>query len=391
MNILFTIGRYANIGGTEKITTFLANAFAARGHRVAVASLLEPPAPEKFGLSEKVACVDASRGDGRTALIRRLLVEREIDVVLNQWCLPFYVTRMLNKARRGLRTSLVSVLHGVPDKSKKVISARNAAAKAKGLRRLAARAKAAAVDWVVRASERYVYRASDRYVLLSEAFKPDFRKYTGLGETPKLVAIPNPLTIAPPAEVAFAAKRREILYAGRMDLENKRPDRIVEAWAELAGRFPDWRLVLSGDGPDKAALERMVRERGVERVEFAPFTAAEPVERYRAADVFVLTSDLEGFGLALVEAMAFGAVPVVYGSYAAARDIVSDGAEGFVTPVPYSKDATAGALAHLMENASLREEMARAAAAKARSFSLESVVARWEGLFEELSGERSGK
>ncbi len=91
----------------------------------------------------------------------------------------------------------------------------------------------------------------------------------------------------------------------------------------------------------------------------------------------MLTSDFEGFGLVIVEAMQFGVVPVVYGSYLAVYDIIEDGKNGIITPMPYNIDNTVGSLRKLMDDSNLRQQMATNAIVKAKKFSVDNVVNEW--------------
>ncbi|MTU75594.1 glycosyltransferase, partial [Parabacteroides merdae] len=101
--------------------------------------------------------------------------------------------------------------------------------------------------------------------------------------------------------------------------------------------------------------------------------------------LFLLASDLEGWGLVLVESMSYGVVPVVYGSYEAVHDIIDDGVSGFVVPKPYSCEAMTGRIRRLMDDGGLRARMASAAISAASRFDLGSIAARWYGLFDEIN------
>ena len=389
MNILFTIGSYDSFGGTERITTVLANALAGEGV-VVIAAFRGECRPEKFGLSSKVFCENLEGNSAEN--LRAALLRYKIDVVINQWCLPFYVTRTINKARRGLAVKLISALHGLPDKSKKVIVAEDAVKKSRGISRLFARARLYATHLAIKASIRYVYRKSDAYVVLSEGFITVFKEYTGLKCLSRLYAIGNPITIKvdlPSPELAN--KKKQIRYVGRMDKENKRVNRIIEAWEAVCGDYPDWNLLLVGGGPHLADLERYVEEHAVPRVAFTGFLADDPIEQYKESSIFMLTSDLEGFGLVLVEAMSYGVVPVVYGSYVAVHDIVTDGKDGFITAMPYSQAETVAKMKMLMDDNSLMRRMSAAAIKKANRFSLESTMDKWRGLLRKVAEVRTRK
>ena len=66
------------------------------------------------------------------------------------------------------------------------------------------------------------------------------------------------------------------------------------------------------------------------------FQVSPPIQHYKEASIFLLTSDLEGFGLVVIESMSYGVVPVVYGSYEAIYDIIDNGKSGLITPIPYN-------------------------------------------------------
>ena len=121
--------------------------------------------------------------------------------------------------------------------------------------------------------------------------------------------------------------------------------------------------------------------RGLERIEFVGF--ANPESWYAKAKLLLLTSDLEGFGLVLVEAMASRCVPIALGSYPAVYDIVTGGC-GIVVPVPYDEKRYAHAVESLMNDESKRLAMAGNGLVRAESFSVKAVVDRYEALFAKL-------
>ena len=390
MKILFLLGVYPNYGGTEKVTTLLANEFTKQGHCVSIVSF-EQPFPE---LAEKelnplirlhALSKPVNSADNRRKL-RAIVHEEQTDTIINQWCLPFYVTQLINHARKGTRCKLISVLHGVPDKSKRIIVAADAVANASNpIKRLICKAKYHLSRTIIRRSIRYVYKKSDRYVVLSNGFIHSFRQYTGLSDTSKLLAIGNPVTIPIEHNTDYVGKKsKQILYVGRMDLENKRVNRIVEAWEVVHKDYPDWQLVLVGDGPHRQQLQNYSKEHHIQRITFTGFVKEEPITYYKQATVLMLTSDLEGFGLVIVEGMSYGVIPVVYGSYAAVYDIITDGEDGFITPMPYSRETTVACLRSIMDNPERARAMSAAAIEKSRRFTPETVLKQWNNLFNSL-------
>lgn len=391
MKILFVIGVYPNYGGTEKVTTLLANEFTKQGHSVAIVSF-EQPFPELAekellpGIRLHALSKPVNSAENRRRL-RALVHEEQTDIIINQWCLPFYVTRLINQARKGTRCKLVAVLHGVPDKSKRIIAVEDSISQANNsLKRFFRQCKYHLIRVIIKRSIRYVYHHSDRYVVLSHSFIKTLQEFSGLFDTPNLLVIGNPVTIPVDYSTDYLSdKRKQILYVGRMDMENKRVNRIIEAWEELYKTFSEWELILVGDGPHRKELQTYVKEHEIERVTFTGFVKEEPIRFYQQASILMLTSDLEGFGLVIVEGMSYGVVPVVYGSYAAVYDIITDGADGYITPQPYSRELTVERLRSLMNNPELMHSMSAAAVSKSRLFSLLAILSQWEQLFQSVT------
>lgn len=105
------------MGGVETVTAILANEFSARGHAVHVVSFEQvTETPTRAGQPGHPAPAELPRLQraNRDAL-RDILATCRIDVIINQWCLPFHVTRLCRKAMKGLPCRLLAVHHNAPD------------------------------------------------------------------------------------------------------------------------------------------------------------------------------------------------------------------------------------------------------------------------------------
>jgi phosphatidylinositol alpha-1,6-mannosyltransferase len=111
-------------------------------------------------------------------------------------------------------------------------------------------------------------------------------------------------------------------------------DRVIESLARLRISHPDLVYVVAGDGDDRPRLERLAAAQGLaERVRFIGYIAeTELPDLYRAADVFVMPSTGEGFGIVFLQAMASG-IPVIGGDADGSRDPLRDGADGLLVAV----------------------------------------------------------
>jgi phosphatidylinositol alpha-1,6-mannosyltransferase len=125
--------------------------------------------------------------------------------------------------------------------------------------------------------------------------------------------------------------KKVLLTVGRIDAREryKGHDRVIKAIPKLLADDHDVVYVIIGEGDDRSRLERLAHELGVaDRVRFTGGCATETiVEAYRMADLFVMPSTGEGFGIAFLEAMACG-TPALGLTVAGARDALADGELG---------------------------------------------------------------
>ena len=327
-------------------------------------------------------------GHGNVATLRGILTSRHIEVVINQWGLPFFPALILKKAAKGLGVKTIAVYHNDPSTNGKLKSVELLLEKTGNpLRKFLLRMAHGVFKQITSASMRYVYRNSDRYVVLSESFVDGFRKFTRLKDTKKLAVITNPVTIETSGyELDLIKKCQEVLFVGRIDNNQKRVFRVVDVWAQVECVCPDWTLVIVGDGPDKVGMERYASSLGLRNIRFEGFR--NPRSYYERASLLLLTSEYEGFGLVIVEAMSFGVVPIVLDSYTAVHDILEDGKDGRIVPYRskegFCPKAMAEMLLELMENQRSRERMAKAARDKSFLFSRGSVCTHWNKMLKDV-------
>ncbi|MDA2914315.1 glycosyltransferase, partial [Acidobacteriia bacterium AH_259_A11_L15] len=155
-------------------------------------------------------------------------------------------------------------------------------------------------------------------------------------------------------ELGLPAEAVVLLYAGRLAPE-KGLDNLLQALHRLAA--PGVWLLLAGEGRSRKALEEQARSLPLPRVLFLGLQGQKQLARsYVAADIFVLPSHREPWGLVVNEAMNF-ALPVLVSERAGAvPDLVEGGENGFVFP-PGDPDALAGCLRRLVNDPALRQRM----------------------------------
>lgn len=385
-NILFLL-KGLEIGGLEVVTAVLANKFVEEGHQVSVFSFLggKHSIADRFDARIKLYQQDDySRSKENVAKLRKVLVDDKIDIIINQWGLPYTPIKTARKAAKGLDVKIISVYHNAPSFNGRIQKLNIALMGCENLmKRLALRLMRFAFKKVTSRAMAYIYRHSDLFLVLSPSYIEEFKRFTGVSDGRYLQVLTNPITVEHDGyEYAFNEKQKEIIYVGRLDFVQKRVYRVIDTWNYLEERFPDWHLTIVGDGEDRENLENHVKYLGLKRVSFEGFQ--KPIDYYKRASILLLTSDFEGFPLVLAECMSFGVIPAVYDSYSAVCDIIDDDKDGIVLPYHkqgYDANEAAGMIANIMKDDGKREQMALAAIKKSEEYSVEKIYREWESVF----------
>lgn len=152
---------------------------------------------------------------------------------------------------------------------------------------------------------------------------------------------------------ALRQDRRHFLYSGRL-VPIKRVDLIVRSFASIAGDFPDWDLVIAGQGPLREELERSVPPLLRDRVRFLGFLQMDQLRAaYLACDALVHASMREPWGLVISEAVAAGMAVIATDIAGSALELVKHRVNGCLVR-PGSGDELSGAMRHVAEPGNLQ-------------------------------------
>ncbi|MFE2287058.1 glycosyltransferase [Streptomyces sp. NPDC059443] len=190
-------------------------------------------------------------------------------------------------------------------------------------------------------------------------------------------SMPNPLPFMPPAP----APRTEKVVAsiGRLSFE-KGVDLLLDAWADVTPRHPDWTLRIYGVGAEEPTLRAHAAELGVEdSVEWMGSTD-DVLGALSGASVFAQASRAEGFPITLLEAMAAGVPVAAFDCAPGVREIVTHGEDGLVARLGNTMEL-AGQLDRLISDRALRDRLGDAAFRNVQRFSSSDITDRWEELF----------
>jgi N-acetyl-alpha-D-glucosaminyl L-malate synthase BshA len=234
----------------------------------------------------------------------------------------------------------------------------------------------------------YSIQQSDGITAVSDSLRAATR--LELGVTRDIVVVPNFLDCATYRRQFEPELRRELAPDAAAKLvihmSNFRPvkriDRVMQVFERIARHVPA-RLLLVGDGPELATAHRLGRELGVSaQVELLGAQEA-IIPLLSVADVFLLPSAQESFGLAALEAMACE-VPVVASNVGGLPEVIEHGVTGFLHPQDDVEGMAASAVA-VLTDATLRDRIVRAAARQVRErFCTDRVVPMYERCYAEV-------
>ena len=217
----------------------------------------------------------------------------------------------------------------------------------------------------------YQFRKLDATILLCHH---DAETYDQYDPAFKPIVIYNPLTLNPGAPSTGTTK--SFLAVGRFSRQHKGFDLLIEAFHLFSQKNKEWKLDIVGEGEEENVYRTLIKKYNLEdRVMIHPFTN-HIQEYYSKAQVYVLSSRWEGFGLVLVEAMAHG-LPVVSSDLPTSKEIMGD--FGL-----YFKNGDIKELAERLDDATHIDwnKKSQEAFAIAKRFDYSNIINRWKELIE---------
>jgi L-malate glycosyltransferase len=360
------VAGFSSTGGSGVMAAELAMAMGRRGHRVFVLSD-QPPARLRGGSPNvafrAVATIDypllaqRSYALALAAELVDLARAERLDLLHAHYAIPHALSALLAmQALEQGAPKLVTTLHGT---DVTLVGRDRLLQPLVTLAVWASHAVTAPSHWLAEAA----------------------RAHLGLDPASRIDVIPNFVDGERfrPGDGQHRASRGQVLVHVSNFRKVKRVDDVVRVFAAVRAVLPA-RLVLVGDGPEHGRCRALAQSLGVATdVDFVG-EQADVVPFLRQADVLLLPSESEGFGLAALEAMACG-LPVVGSAVGGLPEVVEDGTTGCLAP-PGDVAAMAAAVRHLFTDDDLYQRMAAAAHRRAEEhFAMLPVVERYETVY----------
>lgn len=230
--------------------------------------------------------------------------------------------------------------------------------------------------------ERRLARGFRRIVTVSDAIRDYVQKDIRIPAC-RLMTVHNGISMGGDYTPRPERERLTFIAVGRL-APIKNHAMMLRAFHELALTHPRVRLVIVGDGPERTALESLVREHRLEdRVDFPGFRDNVD-DLLREADVFLLTSRYEGISIALLEAMRAG-LPAIGTAVGGVPETILDGKTGMLVPSD-GQEALCQAMKTLADSKPLRDQMGRSGHDYfTREFSLAHMLSRYQQLYSQAA------
>lgn len=365
-------------GGMEKVTHILSRELVHRGYEMYAIYTNNLPADKRlYSHYKSIWQGDSTRKADIQGFIRFIKCN-QIDIFLNQIFTSYSSVALQKAIKEETSTVLVNVFHTTPlllDSLK--VFHRSFPFIPQILNRiLFSIHKIVNLRPRYRRGNRLSYELCDAFVMLSSHYFSEFSIDNKINDTSKLYAIANPCEVFSYNQVQ---KEKIFLVVARLNNSQKRIDRTLRFWKRFHETGDGWKLSIVGTGPDKEMLCKMADNLDLRDYSFEGHSDF-PEYHYNRAMIFMMTSDVEGFGMTLIEAMSADCVPVAMDCYSALSDIVIDGYNGMIVPKDDITDMIT-ATGHIIANF---DEMSANARESVKRFDVVSVVDKWEELFGKL-------
>lgn len=378
MHILYIYSELTIKGGADKIIIEKANYFVRHGYEVTIVTEAQMGRPLAFPLDSSVKHIDMGLNFNeqyRHGSLRRLWIYLKL---MSQYKRILSTILMKENADIAITTlgRSISILPYVNDKSVKIGEAHTTKRNLRSLHLLECRGGihkyvANFMRWKM---ERNISHLKSLVLLTPE----DANDWSSIVETH---VIPNPISLIP--SVPASLNNKQVLMVGRYN-DAKGYDYLIDAWAIVHHRHPDWILNVYGSGELHDQVVKWISVKHLEKTIILHEPTSEIIERYLESSICVLSSRYEGFSLVIVEAMSCGVPCVSFDSPHGPRNIIRNGEDGIIVEYLNSQ-ALADGICSLIENVKLRKELGSNARKNVIRFSEEVVMKQWDDLFKSLT------
>jgi len=226
---------------------------------------------------------------------------------------------------------------------------------------------------------RFLMRFASGYVFQTR----DAQKFYGMVDGKKSIVIANPLSEMQnmPTEIFSGFREKKIVSVGRLN-KQKNHSLLIDAFADIVNDYPEYKLVIWGEGDEREKLENKIKQMGLKEKVLLPGATKQVFDKINSSTMFVLSSDFEGMPNALMEAMALG-LPVVSTDCPCGgpHDLIQDGENGFLVPVG-DREKLKEKMIMILDSLEIQNRFSKKAFSIRDEYNLERICKKWYEYFQ---------
>lgn len=213
----------------------------------------------------------------------------------------------------------------------------------------------------------------DNLICLTNAALSEIQNVFHLSAHNKIALIPDPLMQSQESTEISSLNNKTIVYVGRLSHE-KGVMRLLHIWKHLSIQLVDYTLTIYGDGYMQDEMKRFIQSNNLPRIELKGFSS-DLKNIYTHADLCLMTSDTEGFGMVLIEAMYYGVPCISFDCPISPKEIIADAG---LTVKCFDEIAYTNVVVELLQNKERVKYMQQAAIDRAKDFYINKVTKLWQ-------------
>ena len=160
-------------------------------------------------------------------------------------------------------------------------------------------------------------------------------------------------------------------------------EKAIQVARKVFDVCPEWKWTICGEGPERNHLEQLIRENNLQENLILMGTVQNMEEQYQKASMFVMTSQMEGLPMVLLEAKSWGLPLVSFDIMTGPSDIIQDGINGYLIEEG-NIDEMAERIVELIKDDSKRKAFSKESQRDMDKFEMEGIIGKWEKIAKEL-------
>lgn len=374
MKIAYMIRTTHTGGGMNRILCNKTNHLINKGYDITIITTDQKDRPKSFDFSKKIKFIDLDinylnasgkplfkklialpfRAIKHKRRLAKILKEEQFDIVISMF------------------DGEVRFLNSINDRSKKIAEIH--LPKSFRLLKKSSTKISNFLNKIATKLDERVVKKLDKLIILTEEDKVNWPDTSNIARIYNFVDIPETVSLV---------DNKKAIAVGRLSPE-KGFDLLIDAWALVNKKHPEWTLDIYGNGNLRDELQRKIDSLGLQNVIKLNLPTPMIYDKLLDSSMYLMTSWYEGLPMVLLEAMGCGLPAISFDCKCGPRDIISDGENGYLV-LDRNIESFAEKTCRLIENNSLRVEMSKKARINVESrFSEEVVMKQWIDLFENV-------